>query len=229
MLKLPNVTLLAIDVVNPGKTLEALMYTLRYVEFDEVVLATDLDRHQTLPRGYPIRFHPIKQGDATEQGSIRSYFKDYERHQLTLPKEIVKTDFVLCQEWDSAVLNPLAWDNAWFTVDYIGAYWPPYYDPGWPPTVAGFNVGNGGFSLRSKRFCDAVYAASQHWPDDPGMMSHDCWMCRTMRPWLETNGIRFASEEQALRFSCEDAIYTGQFGFHGKMTVKINGWNLHWF
>lgn len=229
MLNLSNVTLLAIDVANPGKTLEALLYTLRYVEFGDVILATDTVRWQTLPDRYPVRFHSITQSNDVAQGSTRSFFKDYERHQVTLPAEVISTDFVLVQEWDSAVINPLAWDNSWFNVDYIGALWPPYYDPSWPPTTRGYNVGNGGFSLRSRRFCELVSKAALTWADDPGLMAHDCWMCRTMRPWLETNGVRFADEEQALRFSCEDALYTGQFGFHGKATAKINGWNLHWF
>jgi hypothetical protein len=220
MLKLPNVTLLAIDVADPGKTLEALLYTLRYVEFGDVVLATDLERHQTLPDRFPMRLHPIKEADNKEQGSIRSYFKDYERHQITLPAEIVRTDFVLCQEWDSAVLNPLAWDNSWLALDYIGAFWPPYYDPGWPPTMSGYNVGNGGFSLRSKRFCDLVRKAAMTWPDDPALMSYDCWMCRTMRPWLETNGVRFASEEQALKFSCEDAVIPVNLVFMAKRLLR---------
>ena len=231
MLKLPNVTLLAIDVANPGKTVEAMLYTMRHVEFGDIILAIDTVRNQTLDfvTRFGIRIHPITETDTKVQGAIRSFFTDYETHQATLPGEILKTDFALIMEWDSAVINPAAWLDSFLACDYIGAVWPPYYDPGWPPTMDGFRVGNGGFSLRSRRFCELVRKAALEWNDDPGLMSYDCWMCRTMRPWLETNGIRFATEDLAHRFSCEDAIYTGQFGFHGKDTVKINGWHLHWF
>lgn len=229
MLKLKNVTLLAIDAINPGKTLRALLYSTRFVEFADVILVTDTLRHQTLSNQFGFRLlHTVQSNDKIE-GPDRAYFRDYEHQMLTVPAEVVKTDFVLIQEWDAAVLNPSAWDPGWLSVDYIGACWFPYYLPGWPPMVEGANVGNGGFSLRSRHFCDLVRKAATEWADDPSKMAHDCWMCRTMRPWLETNGICFASTEQALRFSCEDSVYTGQFGFHGKETVKLNGWTLPWF
>lgn len=230
MLKLADITLLAIDAVTPEITLQALLYSMRMVEFAEVVMATDPRKisQQDLAR-QGIRLFAIQEGNDKDIGPTRSFFRDYERHQLTLPPQASKTEFTLCQEWDSAVLSPLAWDDSVLKCDYVGALWPPYYEPGWPPVTTGFRVGNGGFSLRSQRFCQLIARAARDWADDPGMMSYDCWMCRTMRPWLESNGVVFATEEQALKFSCEDMIYTGQFGFHGKATARINGWTLPWF
>jgi hypothetical protein len=230
MLNLKNVTLLCIDVINPGRSIEALLASMNLVDFAEVVLATDLRRHQTLKADcYGIRLHGLKESDTKIEGPTRHYFVDYEKHVLTVPFEVMRTDYVLYQEWDGCVVNPNAWDGSWLRTDYIGALWTQFYEPGWPPTDKGMRVGNSGFSLRSRRFCQLIRQAAIEWHDDPGMMSCDQWMCRTMRPWLESNGMAFATEDQALKFSCEDAIYTGQFGFHGKKTAKINGWWLPWF
>jgi len=52
----------------------------------------------------------------------------------------------------------------------------------------------------------------------------DAWICRTMLPQLDTAGMKFASEDEALKFSCENRFYNGQFGIHGKNTIDMNGW-----
>jgi hypothetical protein len=229
MLNLKNVTLFNVDVADPEKSTHALLYSMNLAEFGDVVLATDLNRWPGLKaEKMGIRLYHTEQSDEKIAGPSRSFFKEYEDQNITLPLQATTTEFVLSVEWDACVLNPSAWDDAWFKLDYIGALWSNYYEPGWPPTRSGFRVGNGGFSLRSRRFCLLAYRAATEWKEDPGTMSYDQWICRTMRPWLETNGMVFGTEEQALKFSCEDTIYAGQFGFHGKNTVKMNGWTLDW-
>src|SRR6266850_1256662 len=53
--------------------------------------------------------------------------------------QYVKTSHILTIQWDGWVINPHLWNDDWLQYDYIGAPW----DDGC--------VGNGGFSLRSKR------------------------------------------------------------------------------
>lgn len=120
----------------------------------------------------------------------------------------IKTSHVLIIHPDGYVLNWEAWNNDWLQYDYIGATW--WYKDN-------MNVGNGGFSLRSKKLCDimAKYELTAHHPEDH-------IICRLYRESLEKDfGIRFAPEEVANRFSIEafnvpspDNKYTGQFGFH---------------
>ena len=100
--------------------------------------------------------------------------------------------------------NPAAWDPAFLDCDYIGAAWHWHDD--------GMRVGNGGFSLRSRRLLDAL--------QDPRIGlggAEDETICRTFRPLLEREyGIRFADEPLADRFSFEAAYPVGKpFGFHG--------------
>jgi hypothetical protein len=88
--------------------------------------------------------------------------------------------------------------------DYIGATWPQFDD--------GLVVGNGGFSLRSRRLLhlleDDIFEA--HHPEDVAI-------CRTWRKMLEeAHGIRFAPPELASTFSAErSGDLRETFGFHG--------------
>ena len=59
-----------------------------------------------------------------------------------------ETDFVINFHCDGFIQNPNAWDDNFLNYDYIGA---PIYPNGAFPFV-----GNGGFSLRSKRLCQKI-------------------------------------------------------------------------
>lgn len=123
-------------------------------------------------------------------------------------KELYKyfdTDYCLIFQHDGFVHNWKAWDNEFLKYDYIGAPWH-YKD--------GMAVGNGGFSLRSKRLMQYVAQnLNQFHPEDHHI-------CRTFRPQLEQAGFKFAPIEIAERFSFEgwmqpDKQLKDQFGKHG--------------
>ncbi len=116
----------------------------------------------------------------------------------------VDTDFALLVQWDGFVVNADAWSDDFLDYDYIGAKWIFHTD--------GHNVGNGGFSLRSRRLLEAL--RDPHVV--PGAVEDDA-ICRTYRTYLEaTHGIRFAPEAVADRFSFEASYWTSPpFGFHG--------------
>lgn len=117
---------------------------------------------------------------------------------------LIDTDYVLLVQWDGFVVNAAAWSEDFLDYDYIGAKWIFHTD--------GHNVGNGGFSLRSKRLLEALRDPRI----EPGPVEDDA-ICRTWRPYLEaTHGIRFAPESVADRFSFEASYWTSPpFGFHG--------------
>lgn len=129
----------------------------------------------------------------------------------------IETEHVLIIHPDGYILNPSAWDDEFLQYDYIGATW--WYKDN-------MNVGNGGFSLRSKKLLDILAKIDIH-------QTHpeDDVICRQYRYYLEEeHGIRFAPEEVANRFSIEaygvqDKRYNGAFGFHGKH-VDFRGANL---
>ena len=83
-------------------------------------------------------------------------------------------------------------------------------------------MGNGGFSLRSKKLLEESSALT-----DPNFNVHpeDVYTChpKGVREDLLLKGITYAPIDLGIKFSVEKALYTGQFGFHGrKATIERN-------
>ncbi len=128
--------------------------------------------------------------------------------------DYINTDYFILFQADGFVLNWEAWDNINFCYDYIGAVWNWYND--------GYKVGNGGFSFRSKKLHIALKDDKYQLYNDTLIKNfeEDHNICRIHRDNLEEEGIRFASEEVANKFSIEawaakDNKYYNSFGFHG--------------
>lgn len=131
---------------------------------------------------------------------------DYNRYiQKNLHNDI-KSDFLLIIQWDGFPINISAWNNDWFKYDYIGAVWYNHQH-------FKNNVGNGGFSLRSKNF---IKEMSQKKYD--ANLPEDVYFCETNR----IEGMKYANIDVADKFSVEDKIYKNQFGFHGIKTIMMN-------
>ncbi len=190
MLALPRVTLVCIDCVNHDLALAAIEQCLQKCSFARVLFITD--------REYAIDGVDCVRIPALDSREAYSRFVIKELHAH------VDSDFALLVQWDGFVVNPAAWSDDFLAYDYIGAKWIFHTD--------GHNVGNGGFSLRSKRLLEAL--RDPHVVPGP---TEDDTICRTYRAYLEaTHGIRFASEEIADRFSFEASYWTSPpFGFHG--------------
>jgi hypothetical protein len=118
------------------------------------------------------------------------------------------TSHMLIFQYDGWILDGSLWDDSWLEYDYIGAPWPWHKNDG-------LNVGNGGFSLRSKRLMKYLGTNSKY----PLVSPEDETICRTYRPDLELDGFRFAPESVARNFSFEREAPRKTFGFHGIFNV----------
>jgi hypothetical protein len=148
------------------------------MRFARAVLLTDRTPEWTIPDGIEVaNIGPLPSRDA---------YSDFVLKRL-LPH--VATKHVLLVQWDGYVVNPAAWEPAFLECDYIGAPWF------WQPE--GFRVGNGGFSLRSRRLLVAL--------QDPRIVlkdAEDLTIGHAFRTLLETEfSIRFADEPLAERFA----------------------------
>lgn len=130
--------------------------------------------------------------------------EDYSRFMLKELGAFLRTSHMLIVQWDGYVIDPRMWTPAFLDVDYIGAVWPQFKDR--------HRVGNGGFSLRSKKLIAAL-AQDEFTPSHP----EDTCIARTYREQLERqHGIRFADEAMARQFAFERERSTpSSFGFHG--------------
>ncbi len=191
-LKLPDVTICSADCAFVDLTARALAISTDLVEFGDAILFSD-----TLVTG-PFRHVPIP---------TFANVTDYSHFCLRRLAEFIETPYALVVQWDGYVLNPDAWANAFRKYDYIGGAW---HGLGFPPDRM---VGNGGFSLRSKKLLKATASL-------PRGADHleDRVICHIHRETLERQfGIRYAPVKIADRFAYEyeepgDPL---PFGFHG--------------
>lgn len=121
--------------------------------------------------------------------------------------ELISTEHVLICQADGFGRHPHNWTDDFLEFDYVGAPW-----------VTG-EVGNGGLSLRSKRFLEA--SLQQGEPN----LAEDAFLCQYRRKELEALGMKFAPIEIAQRFSYEHPVgghpWSPQdaWGFHGKFNL----------
>lgn len=138
--------------------------------------------------------------------------RDYSRFVVKELLHYIETEYVLLVQWDGYVVNPAAWSPEFLLYDYIGARWSHAYGRGAPH----HNVGNGGFSLRSRALLQAL--------QDPAIeITHpeDQAICRVYRDYLERrHGMAFAPDAVADRFAFEHIEpATLPFGFHGAINM----------
>jgi hypothetical protein len=193
VLRLPNVTLFAASCVALPETVAALRQSSANIEFGAIKIFCDV-----CPDGIEdtsIEWIAIA-AMRSRQDYTRFILKDLHSH--------INTDFALCVQWDGFILRPQAWRPQFLDYDYIGAPWPQFTD--------GWSVGNGGFSLRSKRLLRAT--ADDSIPIDD---AEDVIICRKARKLLEERyGIIYAPLSEAGHFSCERSEpKDNEFGFHG--------------
>lgn len=158
------------------------------------------DAHQ---RALEISTTAIKFGDAKNIiDSSLTTLNLYSRAILFELWKHINTKFALVCQGDGYILRPHLWTNEFLKYDYIGAPWPPkthYTKEG-----VEVRVGNGGFSLRSKKLLRAFVDLNLPFTDNgTGYFNEDGQICVYHRKALEDYGIRFAPVELAARFSTE--------------------------
>ena len=187
--RLDDVTLCCVDTLHHAAALHAIRQSRAACDFGGVLLLTDKD----------IREDGV---DVVHIETIERV-EDYSRAIMQDLVAHVRTSHVLIIQWDGYVVDARMWDPAFLAFDYIGAVWPFHDD--------NHRVGNGGFSLRSRRLMEALLS-----PAFPPLHPEDNAICRIYRPALEARGFRFADEATADRFSIEVGQQAGPtFGFHG--------------
>lgn len=211
-IKLPNVTLLGIDCVNIERLIKVINISEKNIKFGAVKILTSLETSDARK----IKIPEIKSIQEYSLFCINDLYK------------YIETDFVLIIQHDGFILNPGSWTNEFLEYDYIGATW---LVANW--SVKNFDfpkelleqkiVGNGGFSLRSKKFLEIsnkLYKSGEIKKTHP----EDVAMCVWYRDKFEKEGIKFATAKIANKFSIEDENleFKNQFGFHGFWNNDLN-------
>jgi hypothetical protein len=204
------VTIVSVNGRDPERSIRAIRHSSTSLCFAESLLITNRDLYLTDIR-------TINAGGLTSIADYNIFIvNDLHRH--------ITTDFCLIVQSDGFVVNPWLWTDFYLHYDYIGAPWnmicslEVLMKSGLSGTSnVGIIVGNGGFSLRSKRFLEASSQLDYKTPD----LEEDCFLAVKNRAHLEGMGMRFAPVALARQFSLE-TCYDGRstlgnhFGFHGR-------------
>lgn len=215
-LQLKTVTAVAVSGIDPEGAMEALEISLDGIDFYEAVLIS----HHTPPNlDKKITFKQCKPDELKSRDPKNT--NDYSKFLLYNLYNYIDSDFALIVHKNAHVLRPEKWSEDFLKYDYIGAPWPKNIHF----TKEGVNVrvGNGGFSLRSKKLLNALNKLNLPFTDDgTGFFHEDGVICNYYRKKLEDYGIKFAPVEVAARFSCEIINKDSQFdpfGFHDNRRV----------
>jgi ADP-heptose:LPS heptosyltransferase len=191
MIELPNVTVIIADTKNYGRAAYAIVKTLEQIKPAKTIWLTDIDYNH--PEVEVIKIPAIKSKAEYSKIIIKDLYAYF------------TTSHCLVIQHDGYVINGDSWEDEFLEYDYAGAAWL-YPDPD-------RNVGNGGFSLRSRKL-------QHHLKCDPKISviePEDEIIGRLYRRYLESRyNVKFASEEVADRFSYElRSPICKTFGFHG--------------
>lgn len=177
------------------------------------------------------------------------FIEDINNICLRLMPNFVETDFNLIVQDHAFAVNPQAWDPLFLNYDYIGAPFCGLWSGG--PYWCGPIIGNGGFSLRSRKLYDALLKEQLTWNIEDWIpyedrlrlfayyvtnqkgqkcLGEDIVISIAARKLLETRyGVRFCPPELAGKFSLfEDHPFTNywlgrSFGFHGEQVAEKYG------
>lgn len=206
---IPTVTLVSVACTKVPETIEAMKKCQAQMGFNRSLLLT----HE----------------DITAEGiDIAKIDKlDYRGYNEFVAMKLwqyIGTDFVLLVQNDSWILNANKWRDKWFNYDLIGAGWPiPEDDKTYrKPSGELVRVGNGGFTLRSRKILRAPTILDLKFSDmGTGHPNEDGFLCVHYADVLEKSGIRFAPLSEAVKFSREldipELVDKDTFGFHKYM------------
>lgn len=190
-----SIAIAIVDTQQHTLAANALFNSISNFPFDQILIYSDSE--------HPWNGHKINKIE-----TIRSI---HEYNKIILKKIAcdLKCDYVLIIQYDGFILNPDIFDIDFLKYDYIGAPWNH---------LSINNIGNGGFSLRSKKLVNIVSEIACIDYSIP----EDVFICQQLRSLDEFKEIRFAPIETARIFSFEyPAPSFKTFGFHGVFNLPM--------
>jgi len=188
--KITSVAIAIIDTSQHILAYNALANSLAAFDFQQVLVFSDEKKYWGS--------HPV-----IEITKIKSLEEYNGLVNFKIPQHLC-CDFCLIIQYDGFIINGDQFSPHFYFYDYIGAPWPHF---------STMNVGNGGFSWRSRKLMNAVATL----PYEDLSIAEDIFICRDRRPLLEnSHGVIFAPPAIASHFSTESiATPYPTFGFHG--------------
>jgi hypothetical protein len=195
---LSDTTICVVDCKNYDNAAKSIIHCFSKcgISFGKAIYFSDI-KHYKL-KEYGIDYIKINKISSSDQYT-NFMIKEFPKH--------IETKFVLIVQHDGLIYKPEKWTDDFLKYDYIGASWP--HSP-----KGTNNVGNGGFSLRSKAFIDK---ASEIIGDSHCDHAEDVFLCCTIYEKMIKLGFKYADIDTACKFSVEQGwskTNDESFGFH---------------
>lgn len=203
MISLDNVTIINANCVDPKTSVKSLNFSSKNISFKDIILFSD-EKPENITDN--IKFIKIPKIDNVQK---------YNEFILRKLVDYINTDYCLIIQNDGFVINPHLWRDEFLEYDYIGAPWNNYGMKVWGRTN---RIGNGGFSLRSRKlmeFIKSFRSIDYNTPEDV-----------ITSLVIEKHKFKYPSVELACKFSLECPLEDYPFnirecfGFHGKMIYE---------
>ncbi len=209
-----EITIVAASDVNINETINALKVSSDILKPYKTILFTSHSNFKSIKNDC-ILIEKIK--------PLRSK-SDYSNFLIFELYKYIKTSHVLIVQWDGFIINPKKWQNNFLLYDYIGAPFIPRIKAiSYSRDINNdfYVIGNGGFSLRSKKLIEAP--SKYNLFDDVNLTNsnEDGFICVLHRKFLESKGFKWAPFNVAKEFSIESPLNISElidlpFGFHGR-------------
>ncbi|GIU69777.1 MAG: hypothetical protein KatS3mg002_1013 [Candidatus Woesearchaeota archaeon] len=214
---LNDVTLVAISSIEIEKTINALIVSTDKLRFKKVLFLTDKEVLPPKPIEI-VKINPIND------------IMDFNRFCFFDLGDYIDTSHALLVQYHGFVINPQLWTDEWLNYDYIGALWEIREGSYIADNGEVVRVGNGGFSLRSRKLMQLPKKLGLELKEEMGYYNEDGNICCYHRSTFLKEGINYAPVEIAKNFSFEtpvpENIGIKTFGFHrnlypSNLNIKI--------
>lgn len=138
----------------------------------------------------------------------------YDTYSEFMVKELVnytQGDYLLTIQWDSCIIDNKKWTNDFLKFSYIGACWQNSFIN---------RVGNGGCSLRSRKFLEESAKLNYIKTDNPIANNEDIVSCVINYEKMVAAGVKFAPLMLARQFSVERPIPESPHNYDDISTYK---------
>lgn len=205
---LKDITLVAVDCTD---RIENTMGALRTCQFGFDFASVKIFSHKK----------PVSRMDNVDFIKIPEIknINEYNEFMFLNLGEYIFTSHALTVQDHAYIINPIVWKDEWLNYDYIGAPWAISENSYiCRDTGEHVRVGNGGFSLRSRRLMLLPKRYNLPLLEEQGWFNEDGNICVYHRKRMLELGVRYAPLEVAAGFSFENYIDDARgyipFGFH---------------
>jgi|688.fasta_scaffold462000_1 hypothetical protein len=227
MIQLKDITLVCVTSIRIKESVKSMLYSSKDIEFAKLKLITSEDII-------------VDSKIEVERCRKLTSLQDYSQFMIYDLYKHIDTEFCLIVQHDGKVNNSNLWNPKFLSYDYIGAPWVSFKNTFWPWSNCRYfdykwnevstdnddlRVGNGGFSLRSKRllesskYINTPFLSETKRIDNTFYVPHeDFFISIYARELYENQGVKYCPFELACHFSKESIFEENKniqtFGSH---------------